>query len=40
MNIYPHKSLQANGMQGLMFSVLWKLIDEKLFKKEGDDKKR
>ena len=22
----------ANGMQGLMFSVLWKLIDEKLFK--------
>ena len=23
----------ANGMQGLMFSVLWKLIDEKLFKK-------
>jgi hypothetical protein len=29
----------ANGMQGLMFSVLWKLIDEKLFKKE-DTKKR
>lgn len=28
----------ANGMQGLMFSVLWKLIDDKLFKKE--DKKR
>mmetsp|Transcript_27989 Transcript_27989/g.47047 ORF Transcript_27989/g.47047 Transcript_27989/m.47047 type:complete len:303 (-) Transcript_27989:664-1572(-) len=27
----------ANGMQGLMFSVLWKLIDEKLFKK--DEKK-
>lgn len=28
----------ANGMQGLMFSVLWKLIDEQLFKK--DDKKK
>lgn len=28
----------ANGMQGLMFSVLWKLIDEKLFKKEDDKK--
>eukprot|EP01035_Chromulina_nebulosa_P019067 gene19067-24889_t len=27
----------ANGLQGLMFSVLWKLIDEQLFKK--DDKK-
>ncbi|KAJ1414028.1 mitochondrial carrier domain-containing protein [Ochromonadaceae sp. CCMP2298] len=24
----------ANGMQGLMFSVLWKLIDEKMFPKE------
>lgn len=24
----------ANGMQGLMFSVLWKLIDEQLFKKD------
>jgi hypothetical protein len=24
----------ANGMQGLMFSVLWKFIDEKMFKKE------
>jgi hypothetical protein len=24
----------ANGLQGLMFSVLWKLIDEQLFKKE------
>lgn len=24
----------SNGMQGLMFSVLWKLIDEKLFPKE------
>jgi hypothetical protein len=24
----------ANGLQGLMFSVLWKLIDEKFFKKE------
>eukprot|EP01038_Epipyxis_sp_PR26KG_P010415 gene10415-13991_t len=23
----------ANGLQGLMFSVLWKMIDEKLFKK-------
>jgi hypothetical protein len=23
----------ANGMQGLMFSVLWKLIDEQLFPK-------
>ena len=23
----------ANGMQGLMFSVLWKLIDDKFFKK-------
>lgn len=28
----------ANGLQGLMFSVLWKLIDEKLFKK--DEKKK
>jgi hypothetical protein len=28
----------ANGMQGLMFSVLWKLIDERMFKK--DDAKR
>lgn len=27
----------ANGLQGLMFSVLWKAIDEKFFKK--DDKK-
>lgn len=26
--------IMANGLQGLMFSVLWKLIDEKLFKKE------
>ena len=30
----------ANGMQGLMFSVLWKLIDDAFFKKEGDNKKR
>jgi hypothetical protein len=30
----------ANGLQGLMFSVLWKLIDEKLFKKDGDKKSR
>lgn len=30
----------ANGMQGLMFSVLWKLIDEKFFKKEEDVKRR
>jgi hypothetical protein len=29
----------ANGLQGLMFSVLWKVIDEKLFKKP-DEKKR
>lgn len=28
----------ANGMQGLMFSVLWKLIDEKLFKKDAAKK--
>lgn len=28
----------ANGLQGLMFSVLWKLIDEQFFKK--DEKKR
>jgi hypothetical protein len=28
----------ANGLQGLMFSVLWKLIDDKIFKK--DDKKK
>lgn len=27
----------ANGLQGLMFSVLWKVIDDKFFKK--DDKK-
>jgi hypothetical protein len=30
----------ANGMQGLMFSVLWKLIDEKFFKKEDDKRSR
>lgn len=29
----------ANGLQGLMFSVLWKLIDEKLFKKDGEKKR-
>lgn len=31
--------LIANGLQGLMFSVLWKYIDETLFKKDGDKKK-
>ena len=31
--------IMANGMQGLMFSVLWKLIDEKLFKKDAVEKK-
>jgi len=30
----------ANGMQGLMFSVLWKLIDDAFFKKEDDKKSR
>ena len=25
----------ANGLQGLMFSVLWKLIDEQLFPKSA-----
>ena len=30
----------SNGMQGLMFSVLWKYIDEALFKKDDDKKKR
>jgi hypothetical protein len=30
----------ANGLQGLMFSVLWKLIDEQLFKKDDDKKKK
>jgi hypothetical protein len=25
--------------QGLMFSVLWKLIDDQFFKKDGDNKK-
>jgi hypothetical protein len=32
----------ANGLQGLMFSVLWKAIDEMFFKKDNDgrDKKR
>lgn len=29
----------ANGLQGLMFSVLWKLIDERFFKKDGDKKR-
>jgi hypothetical protein len=29
----------ANGMQGLMFSVLWKLIDDKLFKKDNAEKR-
>lgn len=32
--------IMANGMQGLMFSVLWKLIDEKFFKKDDDQKRR
>lgn len=26
--------IMANGLQGLMFSVLWKLIDEAMFKKD------
>jgi hypothetical protein len=30
----------ANGLQGLMFSVLWKLIDDKIFKKDDDKKKQ
>ena len=30
----------SNGIQGLMFSVLWKYIDEALFKKDDDKKKR
>ena len=30
----------ANGLQGLMFSVLWKLIDEQLFKKDGNGKEK
>jgi len=30
--------IMANGMQGLMFSVLWKLIDEKFFKKDDGKK--
>lgn len=25
----------ANGLQGLMFSVLWRLIDDTFFKKDG-----
>lgn len=29
----------ANGLQGLMFSVLWKMIDEKFFKKDNKEKK-
>ena len=29
----------SNGVQGLMFSVLWKLIDEKLFKKDKDSRR-
>lgn len=32
--------LIANGLQGLMFSVLWKYIDEALFKKDDSSKKR
>lgn len=32
--------IMANGMQGLMFSVLWKLIDDSFFKKEDDKKSR
>ena len=32
--------LIANGLQGLMFSVLWKYIDETLFKKDDAKKKR
>lgn len=30
----------SNGVQGLMFSVLWKLIDEQFFKKEKDEGKK
>jgi hypothetical protein len=30
----------ANGLQGLMFSVLWKYIDDAFFKKDGDKKSR
>lgn len=30
----------SNGFQGLMFSVLWKIIDEKLFPKKEGDKRR
>ena len=26
----------ANGLQGLMFSVLWKLIDDKYFKNKNN----
>eukprot|EP01036_Dinobryon_divergens_P032119 gene32119-41645_t len=32
----------ANGLQGIMFSILWKLIDDKFFKQQevdGDVKK-
>lgn len=28
--------IAANGLQGLMFSVLWKLIDEQLFSKKDE----
>lgn len=27
----------ANGLQGIMFSILWKLIDDKFFKQREDD---
>lgn len=30
----------ANGLQGLMFSVLWKLIDETFFKKDIESARR
>ena len=26
----------ANGMQGMMFSVAWRAIDDKFFKKKDD----
>jgi hypothetical protein len=29
----------SNGVQGILFSVLWKSIDEKLFPKKRDDVK-
>jgi hypothetical protein len=36
---HPPHTPPHSAPQGLMFSVLWKLIDDQFFKKDGDNKK-